>query len=687
MDAGLNPAQREAVDTLAGPMLVLAGAGTGKTRVVTHRIANLIRHGTRPERILAVTFTRKAAGEMQERALALLSGKGRGRGKRGAPRGKAADARPQISTFHALCVQVLRRHITHLGYPAKFSICDRGDQESIARAALREIRVGNDSLKPGDMLAIVSGWKSRSVRPGHAASIAVSDREHLAAAAYRRYQTQLKARGAVDFDDLLLLTEELLTKHPKICREEARAFDQILIDEYQDTNGSQYRIVKSLAAPHRNLCVVGDDDQSIYAWRGAEVQHILRFARDWPEAKVIRLEENYRSTGSILKYANTLIAFNSNRHDKVLRPARGDGPRPQIMQLQTETEEAEKIVGEVARRIAEPGGRAKDFCILCRTNEQPRAFETELRRLKVPYVLLGGMSFFDRKEVRDLLSYLKVVDDPTDEAALLRIVNTPARGIGAGTIKNLVETAVAAGVPVWELLEHPEKGGVSPAARKVLAGFTQLIHDLQEIADRVKLENLVEAVVDRTRYREDLERQYQDPLERDARMASVEELINAAAAYQKGKKKADLRGFLNDVALGGSEQSDDKEKQLDRNAVALMTLHSAKGLEFPHVYMVGMEEGILPHKRTLEEADDSQIDEERRLCYVGVTRAQETLTLSFALTRRKWGKPRETVPSRFLFEMTGQAERAPRVDKGGNAIKAVGSGKDKARRASSSRKR
>ncbi|MBX3434616.1 MAG: UvrD-helicase domain-containing protein [Pirellulales bacterium] len=663
MAAGLNPAQLDAVETLRGPMLVLAGAGTGKTRVVTHRIANLIRHGTRPERILAVTFTRKAAGEMQERALELLKG-AKGRTSRSRSSGKAPPPRPQISTFHALCVQVLRRHITHLGYPAKFTICDRGDQESLARAALREIRVPDDSLKPGDMLAIVSGWKSRSVRPGHAASIAENDREHLAAAAYRRYQTHLKARGAVDFDDLLLLTEELLTKHPTICRAEARQFDHILIDEYQDTNGSQYRIVRSLAAPHRNLCVVGDDDQSIYAWRGAEVQHILRFSHDWPEAKVIRLEDNYRSTGAILRFANTLIAFNRHRHDKVLRPARGDGPRPQIMQLQTETEEAEKVVGEIARRVAEPGGQARDFCILCRTNEQPRAFETELRRLKLPYVLVGGMSFFDRKEVRDILSYLKVVADPTDESALLRIINTPARGIGASTIKGLIEEAVAAGVPVWDLLQDRRSaGGLPPAVKGAVDKFVTLIGDFAEMAERVKLAALVEAVVDRTRYREDLERQYQDPMEREARTASIEELVNAAAAYQKGSKNADLRGFLNDVALGGDDRGDDKEKQLDRNAVALMTLHSAKGLEFPHVYMVGMEEGILPHKRTLELSDDSQIDEERRLCYVGVTRAQETLTLSFALTRRKWGKPRETVPSRFLFEMTGQAERAPRVDK------------------------
>jgi DNA helicase II / ATP-dependent DNA helicase PcrA len=666
MADGLNPAQQAAVNTLSGPLLVLAGAGTGKTRVVTHRIANLIRHGTRAERILAVTFTRKAAGEMQERAMALLlNGKSsRGLTARRSSAKKRPTEKPQISTFHALCVQILRRHISKLGYPPQFAICDRGDQESIARGTLREIRVPDDSLRPGDLLAIISNWKNRSLRPGAAASAATSDREHLAAAAYRRYQSALKARGMVDFDDLLLCTEELFAKHPAIRRDEAGLFDHVLVDEYQDTNGSQYRIVKSLAMGHRNLCVVGDDDQSIYGWRGAEVEHILRFKHDWPEAKIVRLEENYRSAGAILHYANTLIAFNKHRHDKILRPARGMGQRPQILQLSDETQEAEQVVADIVRTLSQPGVKASDFAILCRTNEQPRAFETELRRMKLPYVLVGGMSFFDRKEVRDLLAYLKTIENPTDETALLRIINNPPRGIGNSTVKQLLGAAVERGVPMWKVLSESAGSGATPA----IARFVKLIHDLQEIAERgAPVDKLVDAVVDRTSYRAELDRLYPDPMEREARVASIEELINAAAAYGKGKpskngeKTSALRGFLNDVALGGSDQQDDKHDQLQRNAIALMTLHSAKGLEFPYVYMVGMEEGILPHKRTLEMPDDSQIDEERRLCYVGVTRAQERLTLSFALTRRKWGKPRETVPSRFLYEMTGQAENAAKA--------------------------
>jgi DNA helicase-2/ATP-dependent DNA helicase PcrA len=655
----LNPAQHAAVETLRGPLLVLAGAGTGKTRVVTHRIANLIRHGTKPDRILAVTFTRKAAGEMQERAMALLAPKGRD-GKPLRPRrGAKAQPKPQISTFHALCVQILRRHITHLGYPLHFAICDRGDQESLARAALREIRVPDETLRPGDLLAIIGNWKSRSVLPTAAASIAESDREHLAAAAYKRYQNALKARGMVDFDDLLLCVERLLTDLPAVRREEATRFDHVLVDEYQDTNGSQYRIVKALAMGHRNLCVVGDDDQSIYGWRGAEVTHILRFKEDWPDAKVVRLEDNYRSAGAILQFANTLIAFNKHRHDKVLRPARGEGPRPRILQLQDENQEAETVVNDIVQTLTQPGTRAGDFAILCRTNEQPRAFETELRRAKIPYVLVGGMSFSDRKEVRDLLAYLKVVDNPADEPSLLRVINNPPRGIGTGTVKQLIAAAVADGHLVWETLTNPTAlaaCGLTAATLEAVKKFTGLVQALREIGSRQPPDNLLSSVIDRTGYRKELERLYPDPTERDARTASVEELVNAAANHTANAKEATLRTFLDDVALGYRDEADDKEKELARNAVALMTLHSAKGLEFPHVYMVGMEEGILPHKRTLEMPDDSAIDEERRLCYVGVTRAQERLTLSLALSRRKWGKPRETIPSRFLFEMTGKAD-------------------------------
>lgn len=649
MSDKLNPAQREAVNTLAGPLLVLAGAGTGKTRVVTHRIAELIRRGTAAERILAVTFTRKAANEMLQRAAALLGGK-RSRHKR--------QPRPQISTFHSLCVQILRRHIKKLGYPERFSICDRGDQESEARAALREICCPGESLRPGDMLAIVSQWKSRSIEPGRAASAAESDKEHLAAAAYRRYQNNLKTKGMVDFDDLLLLVQKLFAKHPAVRREEACLFDQVLIDEYQDTNQSQYQIVKGLTMGHRNLCVVGDDDQSIYGWRGAEVEHILRFKQDWPDAKVVRLEENYRSTAAILEYANSLIAFNRHRHEKVLRPARGGGVRPRILQMPDESEEARRIVTDIQQQLSQPGVTARDIALLCRTNEQPRSFETELRRANLPYVLVGGMSFFDRKEVRDLLAYLKLIDNPHDEPSLLRIINTPVRGIGTSTVKQLVAAATTRGGHVWDLLtQAANESSLAPAAAHATQQFHTLITSLRTQADKLSLEKLVSLVIDKSGYRRELERAYPDPNDREARTASLEEIINASANYQQHSRKPTLRGLLDDLALGTRDSSDDKESQLQNNAIALMTMHSAKGLEFPYVYLVGMEEGILPHKRSLED-EDNAIDEERRLCYVGVTRAQEQLTLSFALTRRKWGKPRETVPSRFLYEMTGQAENA-----------------------------
>ncbi len=652
MSDKLNPAQRDAVKTLRGPLLVLAGAGTGKTRVVTHRIAELIRTGTPPERILAVTFTRKASGEMLERASKLLSARSSSKG-----RGKKKQPRPLISTFHSLCVKILRRHITELGYPKKFHICDRGDQEAEARGALREIRCPNESLKPGDLLAIIGQWKTRSVEPAGAATIAETDREHLAAAAYRRYQSNLKAKGIVDFDDLLLLTQKIFQKFPTLRREEAGLYDHVLIDEYQDTNQSQYQIVRGLAMGHRNLCVVGDDDQSIYGWRGAEVEHILSFKKDWPDAKVVRLEENYRSTAAILGYANTLIAFNSVRHEKVLRPARAGGQRPRVLQFKDEVTEAEKIVADISHVLSQPGVRARDFAILCRTNEQPRSFETELRRANLPYVLVGGMSFFDRKEIRDLLAYLKLVSNPQDEVSLLRIFNTPARGIGNSTVKKLVTAATSCGGHVWDILPSVADGSLLTAqATQAVGKFHSLISRLQMAAQKMSLADLANLVIRETDYHRELDRAYPDPNDREARTNSLEEIVNAAANYEEKTEEPTLDDFLDEIALGNRD-SDEKENQLKNNAIALMTMHSAKGLEFPYVYMVGLEEGILPHRRAVE-AEGNAIDEERRLAYVGVTRAQEQLTLSFTLTRRKWGKARDTVPSRFLYEMTGQAENA-----------------------------
>jgi DNA helicase II / ATP-dependent DNA helicase PcrA len=662
MPASLNSAQLEAVRTLSGPLLVLAGAGTGKTRVVTYRIAELIRRGTKPERILAVTFTKKAAGEMQQRAAELLN-RSRVSPKLGSKSLRNLAKVPEISTFHSLCVRILRRHIERLGYPLKFVVCDRNEQESQARTALRELRAPNAALAPGDMLAIISRWKASSVRPVDAMQAARSEREHLAAAAYRRYQDNLKRIGAVDFDDLLLLTEELLTSFPAVQRSEAKRFDHVLIDEYQDTNRSQYQIVKSLAAGHRNLCVVGDDDQSIYGWRGAEVTHILRFEKDWPNAKIVRLQENYRSTAAILDYANTLIAFNRQRHEKVLKAARPGGTRPAILQCQDEAQESERIVADIRRLVDAGKIQPRDVAILCRTNEQPRSFETELRRANVPYVLIGGMSFFDRKEVRDILSYLKVIDNPHDEPALMRIINQPARGIGAAAQKRLYEEATSRGKFLWEVLPDALViEGVDARTAEAVGQFHHLIEQFRNHPPKIGIAQIVAEVLQKTAYRDALARQYPDPAERETRLASLEEIVNAAANFDKRRRRSSapsLLGFLDDMLLSERDDSEEKESQLARNAVALMTLHSAKGLEFPHVYLVGMEEGILPHKRSVAMENDSAIDEERRLCYVGITRSCEQLTLSFALTRRKWGKPQKTVPSRFLYEMTGQAQNFP----------------------------
>jgi DNA helicase-2/ATP-dependent DNA helicase PcrA len=642
MSHGLNPAQHEAVNTLRGPLLVLAGAGTGKTRVVTYRIAQLIKHGTRPSRILAVTFTNKAAAEMQERAAKLL--------------GKKPPEKPEISTFHSLCVRVLRRHATKLGYPAQFAIYDRGDQESIARAALREIKVPDEALRPGDLINYISRWKTQSIRPEKAASFATTDKEHLASMAYRRYQQALKQAGAVDFDDLLMCTEDLFVRFADARQAEADRFSHLLIDEYQDTNASQYRIVRALAEGHRNLCVVGDDDQSIYGWRGAEVAHILRFKHDWPDAKVVRLEENYRSTEAILTIANRLIKFNSLRHDKVLRPARMGGEKPQILQCPDEENEAETVVADIAARLATGQVHPREFAILFRTNEQPRAFEAELRRAKLPYILVGGMSFFDRKEVRDILAYLKLLVLPTDEVSLRRIINTPARAIGAKAQEALVERAVSEGKPLWDVLPDAERmaGLAAPAVESTL----KLRKLLEKFQERLKHDPPVDVVTDLIRsigYQDEINRLYKEPEDQQARWAAVEEVVNSLGAYQKRAKKPTLAGFLDDVALGDRESEQDKEAQLKRNAIALMTLHSAKGLEFPQVYLVGMEEHLLPHRRSVE-AEGAAIDEERRLCYVGITRAQDRLTITLALSRMKWGKARPTVPSRFLFEITGQAD-------------------------------
>lgn len=640
----LNAAQQQVVETARGPLLVLAGAGTGKTRVVTFRTARLIERGIKPERILAVTFTNKAAREMQERI-----------GKR---LGGHEKTKPEISTFHSLCVRILRRGIHHLGYPNLFSIYDRGDTESVARATLRDIKTAG-KIRPGDLVNRISQWKSASVRAEQALDYLNEDQpnDYIMAIAYGRYQNRLRTLGAVDFDDLLLLTEDLFAQFPDVLNAEAGRFDHLLVDEYQDTNQSQYRIVKGLAQKHRNLCVVGDDDQAIYGWRGAEVTHILNFKNDWPDAKVVRLEVNYRSTAEILDWANRVIAFNAQRHAKTLRTA-AHGTRPSIEKFENGELEAEQVVADIKKRLAENKRlHPRDFAILFRTNEQPRPFEFQLREQIIPYSLVGGQSFFDRKEIKDIIAYLKTLASPRDTVSLLRILNTPPRGIGDTTVRRLNEQAAADGISVWEAIERAEKRTeIDPKTVEALGSFRRMI-----LTEGAKMRSAfcaehLESLIERVGYRREIERMYPDESERNERWNSVGETVTAAAAFCRENRAATLRDFLDSAALGDSDFASGNDKKLKADAVALMTYHAAKGLEFREVYMVGLEEGILPHKKSIADESEESVAEERRLCYVGITRAQQRLTLTRALNRLKWGKERPTLPSRFIFEIIGQAE-------------------------------
>lgn len=658
--SGLNPDQFDAVNTLSGPMLVLAGAGTGKTRVITFRIAKLIKSGVPGERILGMTFTNKAANEMKERLGKMIGGfNGKHKRKTKKTKSKSGDDQvdhsPTISTFHSLCVRILRRRIEVLGYPEKFAIYNRGDQESLARTTLREFNIGDKLLAPGQLLFWISHWKCKSMSPDQAILSSDTDAQHLAAIGYQRYQRQLKLNGAVDFDDLLLLTEKLFKENEDVRLEEAGRYDHVLVDEYQDTNTSQYRIVRALADGHRNLCVVGDDDQSIYGWRGAEVEHILSFNKDWPDAKVIRLEDNYRSTEAIINAANTLIKFNSTRHDKVLRAARAGGQPPRIAQYENETVEAQETVRDIQRRLEGMGREPRDFAILFRTNEQPRVFEEELRKAKLPYVLVGGMSFFDRKEVKDVLAYMSLLNDKPDEISILRIINTPPRGIGKKSVEILLNHSIKNKIPLWDLVTDSEsRPKLTGPTNRGLDDLAAKVEEVRYWAQDSSLVDMARNMISTMRYRSELERIYSEPEDREARWAVVEQIVNSLAIYEESAAKPRLSDFLDKLLLGEQDANDEKEKQLKKNAIVLMTMHSAKGLEFPEVYIVGLEEGILPHHRSLE--DEPSVAEERRLCYVGVTRAMELLTLSMSLSRKKWGKDRDTIPSRFLYEITGQAD-------------------------------
>ncbi|MEZ5949949.1 MAG: UvrD-helicase domain-containing protein [Planctomycetaceae bacterium] len=533
----LNAAQREAATTTKGPLLVLAGAGTGKTRVITTRMALLIGQGVEANRILSVTFTNKASKEMGERIQGLL-------GKQ--------KVKPWISTFHALCVRILRQEIEALGYRSSFTIVDRGDQESLARDVLRQIRVQESSLKPSDLLSIISRWKSAGISQDRAGEHALDDREFLASMAYRKYCDKMRARNSVDFDDLLLLTDRLFQEHPAALKRQQDRFDFVQIDEYQDTNQLQFRLVRALVEPHQNLCVVGDDDQSIYAWRGAEVKHILSFQSHFPAAKVIRLEDNYRCTDEILNVANRLVDFNRERHRKVLRSSKQALEPVRYHKFPDETTEAERVALEISYLVSQKGKQPSDFAILFRTNEQPRPFESELRRRQLPYIILGSQSFFDRKEIRDLLAYLRVIAAPDDEAALLRIINTLMRGTAA-VPSQCAATGRSRRIPFFR--RNPWCGETQRnRMQKPLLSIQQFRNPRAALAgvsssEQRSYADQVRKLIEEIRYREEIDRLYTEPAQKQTRPETIEQLLDAPDDYQRRSAKSNLHEFLDEIAL------------------------------------------------------------------------------------------------------------------------------------------
>ena len=635
--ASLNPAQREAVETTEGPLLVLAGAGTGKTRVVTTRIAYLIAKGVRPEHVLAVTFTNKAAAEMRERLKQMIGA-----------RGEEVIA----STFHSFCLNLLRERPEDLGMPRGFTICDPGDQRTMITKALREVRAPASAVKPREALSLISLAKNRLEGPDQLARSVTGERGELVALAWERYQDALRRRRKLDFDDLLLETRRLLQERP-LQDLVADRHRYMLVDEYQDTNGPQFEIVRGIAGRHRNLCVVGDDDQSIYGWRGADMSKILSFEKTFPGAKVVKLETNYRSTAPILRCANRLIAHNTGRHEKQLHSALGDGEPIQLVTMRDEEVEAEKVVQRIAE-LVEAGHALDEFAILFRTAVQARPFESELRLKGIPYTLVGGQSFFDRKEVRDVLGYLRLLDSPDDEEALLRVLNAPPRGIGKATIDRCLAHATAEGTTLAEVFAAGDVPGVkadriAPAQRLLtrLATLRSLHPDSTS-----NLVPLIRATIDEVGYEEEVRRSYPDEAERTKRWEAVDEILNAAENYARRSKRPRLQRFIDELLLKADER-DDAEKAAKRLSVTLMTLHASKGLEFPRVFLVGLEEGILPH---LKAAQEDTIEEERRLAYVGITRAQRALQMSFCLERARGGQRVTRHPSRFVLEL---AQREP----------------------------
>jgi DNA helicase-2/ATP-dependent DNA helicase PcrA len=631
--ADLNPAQREAVLHVDGPLLVVAGAGSGKTRVLTHRVAHLIRaHGVKPNEILAITFTNKAAAEMRERLERTL--------------GRTARA-IWILTFHAACGRILRREAERLGYRSSFTIYDQADQVRVVKACLEELGKDPKRFTPRGIHSQISNAKNQLISPEEYASRVASFWDQTVAEVYERYQRRLFASNAVDFDDMLMLTVQVLERFPEALQRWQSTFRHVLVDEYQDTNHAQYRLLQLLAAKHRNVFAVGDPDQSIYAFRGADIRNILDFERDFGGAGVVALEQNYRSTNAILEAANSVIDNNRDRKPKQLWSELGQGDPVEVVEVEDEHAEARFVAAEIARQV-EAGGSASEIAVFYRTNAQSRVLEDVLVRQGVPYQVIGGPRFYERAEIKDAVAYLAVLNNAADAVSLMRIANRPRRGIGDTSIQRLVSHADALGISLWDATAEPEAAGVAAASARALRSFRSMMESLMASAQELEVDELVRAVLDRSGTIETYEAER--TIEARGRIENLEELVGSAQEYRARVEEPTLSGFLEEVQL----QSDQDTLAADTPQVTLMTIHNAKGLEYRVVFLIGMEEGIFPHARSIE---DNEVEEERRLAYVGMTRAMERLTLTHATARSLYGRREFNLPSRFLDELPASVAR------------------------------
>ena len=634
----LNEPQREAVYHTDGPLLILAGAGSGKTRVLTHRIAYLIEErNVNPWNILAITFTNKAAGEMRERVDSLV--------------GFGSES-IWVSTFHSMCVRILRRFIDRLGYDNRFTIYDTDDQKTLMKEVCKKVAIDTKVFKERSLMSAISSAKNELILPDEFELNAGGDFAKLKIAkVYREYEAQLKANNALDFDDLLVKTVQLLQTQPDVLENYQERFRYIMVDEYKDTNTVQFQLVRLLAGKYRNLCVVGDDDQSIYKFRGANIRNILDFEHEFSDACVIKLEQNYRSTGNILNAANRVIANNKGRKEKTLWTANGEGELVHLRQFDTGYDEADFIAEDIKKEVR-AGASYNDHAVLYRTNAQSRLLEEKFVAMNVPYKIVGGVNFYARREIKDLLAYLKTIDNGMDDIAVRRIINVPKRGIGLTTINRIQESAAERGLGFYETLMAPELiPGIGRSAAK-LDSFAALIEYFKGLTGQMSITDLLREVIEKTGYMESLDSE--DKEDAQARKENIDELINKAAAYEEAAEDRDepatLSAFLEEVALVADIDSLDEEQDY----VVLMTLHSAKGLEFPHVYLAGMEDGLFPSYMTITSDDRDDLEEERRLCYVGITRAEQELTLTCARRRMVRGETQYNKISRFIKEIPAE---------------------------------